>query len=83
MALRQLEETDKRAKFMTMLDHALALVVLSVDPALLYLLRDPKGPVAVWNKLSSQFQKKTWANMLHLRKTEGRRFSTRAHQNDD
>ena len=59
------EEANKRLKFMTKQDRALALVVLSVDPALLYLLEDP---VAVWNKLSTQFQKKTWANKLHLRK---------------
>ena len=49
-------------------DSALAHVVLSVDPTLLYMLGDPVDPVAVWKKLSDHFQKKTWANKLHLRK---------------
>ena len=53
---------------MTNRDRALALVALSVDLALLSLLGVPEFPVAVWNKLSTQFQKKTWANKLHLRK---------------
>ena len=39
--------------------------MLSIDPALLYLVGDP---VVVWKKLSNQFQKKTWANKLRLRK---------------
>ena len=43
-------------------DRALAMMVLSVDPTLLYLLGDPEDPVTVWKKLSDQFQKKTWAN---------------------
>ena len=41
---------------------------LSVDLTLLYLLGDPEDPVTVWKKLSDQFQKKTWANKLELRK---------------
>ncbi len=44
------------------------MVVLAVDPSLLYLVRDPVDSAAVWNKLSGQFQKKTWANKLSLRK---------------
>ncbi len=39
--------------------------MFSVDPTLLYLLGDPEDPVAVWKK---QFQKKTWANKLELRR---------------
>ena len=35
---------------------------------MLYLVVDPDDPVAVWKKLSDQFQKKTWANKLQLRK---------------
>ena len=49
-------------------DKALAIIVLAVDPSLLYLLGDPEDPAAVWKKLSGQFQKKTWANKLSLRK---------------
>ncbi len=61
-------EADKLAKFNARRDRALALIVLSVDPMILYLLGDPTDPVAVWGKLASQFQKKSWANKLHLRK---------------
>ena len=56
-----LAEAGPLAKFNTRRDKALAIIVLSVDPTLLYL-------VEVWTKLADQFQKKTWANKLHLRK---------------
>ena len=49
-------------------DKALATIVLSVDPSLLYLLPDPQCPRAVWQKLEEQFQPKTWINKLQLRK---------------
>ena len=62
------EEEDRRAKFMTRRDRALAIIVLSVEPSLLYLLGNPEDPVAVWKKLADQFQKKTWANKLELRR---------------
>lgn len=62
------EEADKHAKFVARRDRALALIVLSVDPMLLYLLGDPTDPTAVWKKLSDQFQKKSWANKLELRR---------------
>ena len=62
------EEAASRAKFRTRSDKALATIVLSVDPLLLYLLGDPEDPVAVWKKLQEQFQKKTWANKLTLRR---------------
>ena len=61
-------DADKYAKFMSRRDKALATIVLAVDPSLLYLLGDPEDPAAVWKKLSGQFQKKTWANKLSLRK---------------
>ena len=61
-------EADKRAKFVARRDKALAIIVLSVEPTLLYLLGDPEDPVAVWKKLSDQFQRKTWANKLELRR---------------
>ena len=62
------EEVERVAKFNARKDRALALIVLSVDPSLLYLLGDPEDPVAVWKKLLDQFQKKTWANKLQLRR---------------
>ena len=44
-------------------DRALATIVLALDPSLLYLIGDdPVDPVAVWKKLSDQFQKKSWVN---------------------
>ena len=43
-------EADKHAKFMTRRDRALALIVLSIEPSLLYLLGDPEDPVVVWKK---------------------------------
>ena len=49
-------------------DKALAMIVLAVEPRLLYILGDPVDPTVVWDKLASTFQKKTWANKLRLRK---------------
>lgn len=57
-----------RTKFNARKDKALAIIVLSVDPSLLYLLGDPDDPIAVWKKLADQFQKKSWANKLKLRR---------------
>ena len=64
----QTTEADKYKKFIERRDRALAIIVLSMDPALLYLIGDPKDPTEVWKKLSDQFQKKTWANKLALRR---------------
>ena len=62
-------EERELAKFNLRRDRALAIIVLSVEPALLYLLGpDPDNPVEVWKKLESQFQKKTWSNKLTLRR---------------
>ena len=61
-------DAEKYAKFVSRRDKALATIVLAVDPSLLYLIGDPEDPAAVWRKLSGQFQKKTWANKLSLRK---------------
>ena len=58
---------DRYAKFLTRRDRALAIIVLSVEPSLLYLVGDPEDPAAVWGKLANQFQKRTWANKLELR----------------
>ena len=61
-------EADKYAKFVARRDRALAIIVLSVQPSLLYLIGDPEDPIIVWQKLADQFQKKTWANKLELRR---------------
>ena len=55
-------------KFEEKRDRALAMVVLSVKPSLLYLIGDPQDPAEVWIKLAEQFQRKTWANKLSLRR---------------
>ena len=55
-------------KFNDRRDKALASIVLAVEPALLYLLGDPQDPAEVWKKLSEQFEKKSWANKLALRR---------------
>ena len=54
-------------KFMLRRDCALATIVLSMEPTMLYLLGpDPVDPAEVWKKLADQFQKKTWSNKLTL-----------------
>ena len=61
-------DAEVTAKYTARRDSALAHIVLSVDPTLLYLLGDPEDPVAAWKKLSDQFQRKSWANKLQLRR---------------
>jgi hypothetical protein len=60
------DKAEDLAKFVARRDRALASIVLSVDPSLLYLLGDPQDPAVVWEKWTNQFQKKTWANKLAL-----------------
>ena len=62
------EDADRLSKFTARRDRALATIVLAVEPSLLYLIGDPEDPVVVWKKLQDQFQKKTWANKLALRR---------------
>ncbi len=62
------EQAEAHIKFLSRRDRALAIIVFSVEPSLLYLIGDPEDPVAVWKKLRDQFQKKTWANKLELRR---------------
>ncbi len=77
------DKAEDLAKFVARRDRALATIVLSVDPSLLYLLGDPQDPAVVWEKLTNQFQKKTWANKLALRrKLYSLRFSE-THQGND
>ena len=58
---------ERRRKYSERGDRALAIIVLAVDPTLFYLLGDLVNPREVWTKLEEQFQRKTWANKLHLR----------------
>ena len=68
--LTQEQETLKLAENIYLLrrDRALATIVLSVEPSLLYLIGDPQDPGKVWKTLQDHFQKKTWANRLELRR---------------
>lgn len=61
-------EENRRAAFAARKDKALATIVLAIDPKLLYLLGDPNDPVLVWKKLADQYQKKSWANKLELKR---------------
>ncbi len=41
------EGADRQSKFLARRDRALATIVLTVDPSLLYLVGDPEDPVTV------------------------------------
>ena len=63
------EGADQRAKFAARRGKALATIVLTIEPSLLYLIgTDPTDPVKVWKDLANQFQRKTWANKLELKR---------------
>ena len=49
-------------------NRALSMIVLAMDPSLLYLIGDPEDPKIVWDLLEGQLQKKSWANKLSLRR---------------
>lgn len=61
-------DSASHVKYLSRRDRALATIVLSVETSLLYLLGDPDDLAVVWKKLANQFQKKTWANKLALRR---------------
>lgn len=56
------------AKFNQQRGKALAIMVLAIDPKLLYHIGDPTDPVVVWTKLRNVFQKKSWSNKLRLKR---------------
>uniref|UniRef100_A0A1X7UD16 CCHC-type domain-containing protein n=1 Tax=Amphimedon queenslandica TaxID=400682 RepID=A0A1X7UD16_AMPQE len=60
------DSVDKKAKYKSKKNKALATIV--IEPSLLYIICEPDDPVTVWQKLADQFQKKTWANKLVLRR---------------
>ena len=63
------EGAERQAKVVMRRDKALATIVLAVEPSLLYLIgSDPTDPVVVWRTLADQFQHKTWANKLELKR---------------
>ena len=52
------EGTDRYSKFVTRRDRALTTIVLSIDPSFLYLIGDPKDPIAVWEFLLASFKRR-------------------------
>ena len=50
---------EARQKYLSSRNNALATIVLSVEPSLLYLVGDPQDPGKVWKTLQDHFQKKT------------------------
>ena len=63
------EGAEAQAKFVARRDKALATIVLAIEPSLLHLTgADPTDPVVVWKALTDQFQCKTWANKLELKR---------------
>ncbi len=62
------EDASKWENYLARKDRALATIVLSIEPSLLYLIGEPEDHIVVWKKLLDQFQKKTWANKLALRR---------------
>lgn len=62
-------EAEVRRKYSSRKDRALATIVLAVEPDLLYLIgTDPTDPQKVWTALANQFERKTWANKLALKR---------------
>ena len=57
-ALPPEHKANKYRKFVERQDRALKLIVLSIEPSLLYLVGNPENPVTVWQKLANQFQRK-------------------------
>ena len=55
-------------KFNKRCNRALATIVLAIEPSLLYLIGDPKDPVLVWKTLQDTYQKKSWTNVLDLKR---------------
>ena len=61
-------EMGLHAKYLSRKDRALATIELSLEPSFLYLIGDLDDPGVVWKKLADQFQRKTWAHKLALRR---------------
>lgn len=67
---REPRDRDLATKYRARKNKELAYIVLSVDAELLYLLgdQDPTDPKEVWDTLAEQFQRKSWARQLDLKK---------------
>ena len=54
------DHAEAHTKFTVRRDRVLAIIVLSIEPSLFYLIGEPEDPVVVWRKLRDHFQKKIW-----------------------
>ena len=61
-------EKEKLVKFTVQKDQAVALIDLSVELSLLYLVGDPDDQVILWKKLTDRFHKKTGQTSYSSRK---------------
>ena len=61
-------DNGQLARYTTRKHKALAVIVLSIDPSLLYIVGEADDPILVWEKLQNQFEKKSWSNKLYLRR---------------
>ena len=58
---------NELSKFNQGKDRTLAIIVLAIDPSLIYLIDDPDDHLAMWTLLQNMFMKKTWVNKLALK----------------
>ena len=65
-------------KLLSRRDRALATIVLSVGPSLLYLIGDPDDTVGVWNKLTDVGKQTSFKTEVIFTTFERCRFSARA-----
>lgn len=65
-AEREPEMEEGREAFQDRRDRAVAILVLSIHPSLLYIIGEPTDPKVVWEALEAQFQRKSWVNRLEL-----------------
>lgn len=62
-------DTDEaRAKYVSRQRKTLGTISLTIEENLLYLLGTPEDPRALWEKLATLFQKKTWSNRMGLKR---------------
>ena len=61
-------DTAALNKFNERRDRALAAIVLFIEPKILYLIGEPKDPVAVWKTLRDTYQQKSWSNIMDLKR---------------
>ena len=54
LPLVRVRARDIHTKFVTSRDHALVIILLSFEPSLLYLIRDPVDSMAVWKSIPKE-----------------------------